>query len=242
MRIFNGLLKVGASLGLCVVLSMGGNNARAEVASVQDDCGSLSMTSSVISLDGQYVVDVQGSIPSGFYYMAYVYQDDSTEYSDYFSSFFDNTLSTRLGPYSEEHLFKLVMRGGSTKQICAVSLELVVGGTANDPIEMSKNICSVITELDDTAFKNNPRQRKKALCNKLDEFSLFIKYAINVGDPGVRNLYYIDAIEKLTKDIGAKMDALFGGHKKNDWIVDPKAQSIVHPLVHGLIEALQAEM
>jgi hypothetical protein len=134
------------------------------------------------------------------------------------------------------------MRGGSTKNICNISLELAVGNLEKDPIAMSDELCSTIQGLDDGSFKNRPTQRKNALCHKLDEVATLIDYASSAGDPGVGNLYYIEAITKLSNDIGAKMDAQFGGHPNNDWITDRDTQTEVHPLVHELIEVLQGKL
>ena len=242
MRFVDFFLRTSTRLFLCSLLAVGYGSAWAETATITDECGTLTMTSRPTATEGGYMVDLEGSIPSGYSYMAYVYLDESPDYALYFSSFFNNTLSTSIGPYSEDHLFKLVMRGGPMKEICETSLELAVGNLEKDPIAMANDLCSAIRELDGAAFKNRPDQRKNALCNKLEQVSTYIGYAQDAGDPDVSNLYYFRAIKKLSKDIGAKMDALFGGRKNNDWIVDAEAQASTHPMVHELIEALQAKM
>jgi len=100
-------------------------------------------------------------------------------------------------------------------------------------------ICSAINEIEGGAFKNNPSQRKKALCNKLEEVSTLADYAANSTDPIVQSQFYLDAIKKLTNDIGAKMDSSFGGQSKNDWITDSDAQSVIYPMVNDLRETMQ---
>jgi hypothetical protein len=242
MRIVDFLHHAGTRLVLCTLLALGFGNALAETATISDECGTLTMTSRPTTQDGDYMVDLEGVIPSSYYHMAYVYLDGSPDYALTFSSFWSNSLATSIGPYTGSHLFKLVMRGGGSHGICETSLELAVGNLEKDPIAMSNDLCSAIRELDDGAFKNQPDQRKNALCNKLVQVATQIEYATNAGDPGISNLYYMNAIAKLSNDIGAKMDALFGGHKNNDWIVAPEAQATLHPMVHEIIETLQAKM
>jgi hypothetical protein len=234
--------KAGAYLAFCFLLVAGSSNTWADTEYIEDDCGSLSMASFATSVDGKYTVDIQGAIHGSWGHMAYVYLDGATNYSYNWNSYFSNSLATTIGPYTDAHLFKLVMRDNDPHNICTISLELIVGDTEKDPLELSNNICSTILELDDSAFKKPAAQRKNALCNKLEAVSIHIGYAVDAGDPYTSNLFYTDAIAKLTHDIGAKMDGSFSGQQKNDWIIDAGTQAIVHPMVNELIEVLQSRM
>ncbi len=242
MQLTHILTKTGAYLAICFLLIAGSSNTWAETEYIEDNCGSLSMTSFATSVDGEYIVDIQGAIHGNWGYMAYVYLDGATNYSYNWNSYFSNSLTIPIGPYSEAHLFKLVIRDNDPHNICTISLELAVGDTEKDPVELSNNICSTIHELADSTFKKPAAQRKHALCNKLAAVSVLVGYAVDAGDPYTSNLFYTDAIAKLTNDIGAKMDGSFGGQQKNDWIIDADTQAIVHPMVHELIEVLQSRM
>lgn len=203
----------------------------AETAKVDTGCATLTITSSETDTDGQYYIDLDGTIINGRYYMAYFFMDNKL--IDSRSSFWGNRYSAKKGPFSGEHLFKLDMKGGTSHGICRAALELTAGAV-KDPIELSAKLCSEIKALPGSAFKNNPDQRKNALCDKLEEVATLVDYGANSTDPVIQGQFYVDAIEKLTKDIGDKMDGSYGGNFKNDWINDKATQSTIYPKVEDI--------
>ncbi|MBE9537329.1 MAG: hypothetical protein IMF07_09125 [Proteobacteria bacterium] len=209
----------------------------ADTARVEDDCASMTISSSDPDTNGAYYIDMEGVVLDSYYYFAAIFLDGSL--MDHDSSFFSTSFSASYGPYSDEHTFRLEMRGHGAKDICVSSLELKASGGKKDPVEMSNNICTAIKELDAEAFKNNPIQRKNALCNKLSEVASLADYAEDSSDPIIKSQFYVDAIEKLSKDIGAKMDSNYGGQAKNDWITSSDAQSELFPMVEELRTTLQ---
>jgi len=110
------------------------------------------------------------------------------------------------------------------------------------PKEVAANICATIRSAPDNAFKNNPLQRKNALCEKTDEVIELIRDAENSTDNVVQQQFYQDAVEKLSNDIGAKMDGFAGGDPKNDWITDKQAQTPIYRTVQKLIKELQDQL
>jgi len=209
----------------------------AETATVEDDCAKMTITSSDPDVNGDYYLEMEGVMVDSYYYFAAIFMNDNL--MDYDSSFFSTSFSASYGPYSDEHTFRLEMRGHGAMNICVSSLELTAGGGKKDPVKMSNDICSAIKELDNDAFKNNPMQRKNALCNKLSEVATLTGYAEDSSDPIIKSQFYVDAIEKVSKDIGAKMDSNYGGQSKNDWIISSDAQSELFPMVEELRTTLQ---
>jgi len=74
--------------------------------------------------------------------------------------------------------------------------------------------------LPDDAFDKNPEQRKDALLLKY--FEVFEK---------INDEEYQGAINKLEKDIRAKMDGSVDGNPKNDWVTDTDAQERLCTLI-----------
>lgn len=232
--------KIGIYLLLAFLLALSAaTKVGAETATVRDDCGTLTMISHESPAGGEYEIDLQGSIPASNYYVASVSVDNSTIPSYTYSSFWDNSFSAVIGPFSVEHLFRLEMKGGTSHGICMTSLELTAGGAGKDPGALAKNICSELSDLDGGAFKNSPDQRKKALCNKLDEVAIIADYAANAQDPVVQDQLYLDAIEKVKNDIASKLDGDNGGSANNDWIVGRDSRSRMFPMVEQLINVLK---
>jgi len=235
---FNKILLLALSVVLSSLLMLSATPAGyAATASVEDACASMTMASSDPDMNGDYYVEMEGVIPISYYYFASIFIDGTL--TDHDSSFFTNAFSASYGPYSDEHTFRLEMRGHAAKDICVSSLELKASGGKKDPVKMSNDICSAIKKLDDGAFKNNPLQRKNALCNKLSEVATLTDYAENSTDPIIKNQFYVDAIEKLSKDIGAKMDGSYGGQSKDDWVTGSDAQSELFPVIEELRTTLQ---
>lgn len=203
----------------------------AETVTVDTDCATLTINSFYSGTESQYYIELDGTIINGTYYMAYVFMDNKLIASK--SSFWGNSYSASKGPFSGKHLFKLDMKGGSSHGICSATVKLAEGAV-KDPIELSSKLCNDIKVLPDSAFKNNPDQRKNALCNKLEDVATLIDYGVNSKDPVIQGQFYVDAIEKLTKDIEEKMDGSYSGKSKNDWITDQATQSKILPKVENI--------
>jgi len=110
--------------------------------------------------------------------------------------------------------------GGGTDQM---EIEVLSGAQAIYVID------DYIQNLDGDAFNKNPVQKKSVFSKKLGE----VTQKINEEN-------YQEAIDKLTNDLRAKMDGFFGGHPKNDWIIDPDAQEVLLTQIDALIEYLQS--
>lgn len=208
----------------------------AETATIDSDCATLTITSSDAAVDGHYYIDLDGTIKNGSYYMISLFMDDNQIVTK--SSFSGNSYSALEGPFSGEHLFKLDMRGGASHGICSADVELLAGAIT-DPIELSGKLCTDIKALPGKVFKNNPHQRKNALCNKLEEVATLIDYGFNSTDLVIQGQFYVDALEKLVKDIGDKMDGSYGGKVKNDWITDPATQSKIFPKIENITAIIE---
>lgn len=209
----------------------------ADTATFEDACAKMTITSSDPDINGDYFVDIEGVMIDSYYYFAAIFLDDNLMDEDF--DFLSNSFSASYGPYSDEHTFRLEMKGRGAMNICMPSLELTASGGKKDPVLMSGDICTAIKELDGEAFRNNPKQRKNTLCSKLSEVASLAEYAEDSSDVIIKNQFYVDAIEKLTKDIGYKMDGSQGGQSKDDWITSSDAQSGLFPMVEELRNTLQ---
>jgi hypothetical protein len=88
-----------------------------------------------------------------------------------------------------------------------------------------------ITDLDNNAFKNKPTERRQDLLDKLDEVVLMIEGGELNG-----------AIQKLKKDVRAKMDGCPPDADNNDWVTDCSAQYTPRALIDDIIAYLEALM
>jgi hypothetical protein len=205
-------------------------NSNAATVSLSDNCATLSLTGPDTDPGYNYHIEASGRNNLGNWYYAWFYVDGKFYASN--SSFITNSFTTKYGPFTGPHTFKLTVKGGvGGMNWCTRSVELTV---KKDLKKMAADICTAIESLPGSAFKNNPDQRKNAFCQKIAEVIQLIESAEASTDPAIRNQYYQEAIDKLQNDIGAKMDSHAGGDPKDDWITDEYYQRPIYENVQQL--------